>query len=72
MNSYGICDICLRSFEPEDMEDGCTLSADCCGRDGLCRFCRKKGEHDCDEDEDGNVIRLNEDGGREWEGPCPT
>lgn len=60
----GICEICLRPLSPKDLEDGCTLSANCCGREGLCRHCRKEGEHDCNEDEDGNPIRLDDNGCR--------
>lgn len=45
----GMCEICLRPFGPEDLEDGVTLSADCCGRVGLCAECREPGQHDCDD-----------------------
>lgn len=47
----GICEICLRLFADKDLEDGLTVSADCCERVGLCRYCRQFGEHDCDGDE---------------------
>ena len=44
-----MCEVCDSVFVTEDLEDGCTLSADCCGRTGLCRHCRLRGNHDCDE-----------------------
>lgn len=44
----GVCEVCLDPFVNADLEDGVTLSADCCGRTGLCRRCRKKNHHDCD------------------------
>lgn len=47
--SHGVCEVCLESFEPGDLEDGVTVLASCCERAGLCRHCAKKGRHDCDE-----------------------
>jgi hypothetical protein len=43
-----LCEICLRPFTDEDLEDGVTIPADCCDRVGLCARCREEGEHDCD------------------------
>lgn len=44
-----ICEVCYSPFEAEDLEDGVTISADCCGRIGLCSQCREFGIHDCDD-----------------------
>lgn len=44
-----LCEVCLCTLTEEDLEDSVTLSADCCGRVGLCSNCREHGEHDCDE-----------------------
>lgn len=44
-----MCEVCLQPFVEDDLEDGVTVSADCCGRCGLCSFCREYGNHDCDE-----------------------
>lgn len=44
----GLCEVCYQPFRARDLEDGVTLTANCCGRAGLCRHCRKRGNHDCD------------------------
>lgn len=45
-----LCEVCYCvMIEGEDLEDGVSLTADCCGREGLCKECREPGEHDCDE-----------------------
>ncbi len=45
-----LCEVCNSPMTEEagDLEDGVTISADCCGRCGLCAECRKEGNHDCD------------------------
>lgn len=45
-----LCEVCLQPMTEEDgdLEDDVTISADCCGRCGLCHECREFGEHDCD------------------------
>lgn len=63
-----LCEVCLSPFEEADLEDGCTQSADCCDRVGLCRRCLVEGEHDCDEGcECATCQAENQD---EEESPC--
>ena len=47
-----LCEVCNRLLEDGvDLEDDCTISADCCERCGLCHVCREPGAHDCDDDD---------------------
>lgn len=42
------CEVCEQRFTKKDIPDGVTIPAECCERTGLCKWCRKQGEHDCD------------------------
>jgi len=42
-----LCEACLSAMSGDDLEDGVTVSAPCCGRIGLCAECRREGHHDC-------------------------
>lgn len=43
-----LCEACDAPFSAEDLEDGFTIEAACCGRIGLCYECRQYMNHDCD------------------------
>jgi hypothetical protein len=44
-----LCECCSRPLIESDLEDGETLSAECCGRVAMCADCREPGEHECDD-----------------------
>ncbi len=49
-NDMPLCEICLGVMvEGASLEDGVTLTANCCGREGLCAVCREEGQHDCND-----------------------